>query len=129
MRDVQSSRGDISCDQASELAILEPLKGDFSRGLTDITVHTLNSLLDSVSESQLVSISFGRRETDRLALASIARDDVGQHRNSLIVWAVDDQVLDLLGSLVPQVLAKIDHLEVRLHVLSCKIVNPVRDRR
>ena len=48
VRDVKTTRRDVSCDQDSELAFLEALHRDFTLILCDITMHDLNVLLDLV---------------------------------------------------------------------------------
>ena len=69
---IQSSAGYISCYQNSELSFLEPLHGQLSLKLSDVSMHGLAGHLELVRETERVSISLGLSEDDGLAFSAIA---------------------------------------------------------
>jgi hypothetical protein len=126
--DVKSSGGDISGDKNVEFLLLEPLEGDLSLVLRDISVHHLDlGVRHLLREQKSVSICFSLSENDRLSEPSVDDQNVSQGAHPVVVRAVDGQMLDVLGSLVGQVFAQIYALVVSLHVATHHTLHPVGD--
>ena len=126
--DVKASGSHIGSTEHSELAFFEALHRDFSLVLSDISVHDFNVLLDLVRQDQRVAVSLGLGEDDRLSsVASVANQDVCQRCDTVLEWAADGEMLDVLGRLVLEILAQIYHSEVLLHMVLSHVSDPPRD--
>jgi hypothetical protein len=127
VRDVEASRCHIGSDKHLELALLEALDRDLALVLDDVAVHDFHVLLDLVGEDELVGVLLRLGKDNSFCALSVANERVSESRESVLVRALDGEVLHLPGGLVLQVLRKIDNLEARLHVLTCDASNPAGD--
>ena len=64
IRDIKSSRCNISGNKTAELVLLETLESDFSLVLRDVSVHDFNIVLDLLVEQKRVGISLGGSKHD-----------------------------------------------------------------
>jgi hypothetical protein len=53
--------------------------------------------------------------------------NVCQRRESVVVWTVNGQVVNCLGSFIFKVLSQVNHLEGRSHVLLGNTPHPMRE--
>lgn len=90
--DIEAARCDVSGDEDTELFLLEALEGDFTLVLGNVAVHHLNVFLDLLREKQVIGLLLGGSEHDNLA-TSVANEDVSKSANTVLVWAVDGQML------------------------------------
>ena len=90
---IQSSWGDICGNQNLEFSFFESFHGYFSLILCNISMHNLDVLLDFVWEDQLVGIVFGLSENNGFSISSVADQDVSQSRHSILIWAVNGQMV------------------------------------
>jgi len=124
---IKTSRSNICCHKYLELAFFESLHCNFSLILSNITMHHLNILLDLIRQNQRIGILLGLRKHNRLCISTIADQNVSKRRHSILVRALDSQVVHLLRSLVLQVLSQIDHSETFLHILASQAFDPAWD--
>lgn len=68
---VETSGGHVGGDKHLELAFSEPLQGDFSLILSNVSVHHFKVTLNLVRHQQRVSISLGLSENESLAILAI----------------------------------------------------------
>ena len=76
VRNVKTPGGDIGSHEDLELEVFEPLDGDFSLILSDVSVHDLNIMSDLVGEKKRICISLGRTEDDDPTGAAVAVQDL-----------------------------------------------------
>ena len=126
--DVEAARSHVRGHQHLELALLEALDGDLTLTLDDVTVHDLHLLLDLLGEDQLVSVLLGLSKHDSLRVATVAGERVSQGRQSVLVGALDGEMLHGTRRFVLQVLRQVNNLEALLHVLFGDGTHPARDR-
>jgi hypothetical protein len=101
VRNVKSSRSNVSGAEYSELALLEALHCDFALVLSDVSMHDLNVLLDFVRQNESVAVSLCLREDNRFAVdASIAYQDVSQRGYAVLERTADCEMLHITGGLV-----------------------------
>lgn len=115
--DIETSGSNVSGYQNLELLLLESFEGNLSLLLCDITMHNLNLILYFLREKKGVCLSFGGAEDNCLAKTSINEKDIGQSLHPIMVRAVDGDMLNILLSLILEILGKINKLPIRLQIL------------
>ena len=125
-RDVKATGSNISCDQHAKLVLLKALKSDFSLILRDITVHDFDVFLDLFCHEQVIRLLLGRGEDNALS-TTVANEDVSKSIETVLVGAVDRQMLHGFGCLILQILDEIDHLVTWGQESVCDLLDPPGD--
>ena len=80
-------------------------------------MHDFDVLLDLISQNKSIGVGLGLSKHDGFARATVANQNIGKGRKSVLVGATDCQVLHFLGSLILKLEGKINDSRVLLHVV------------
>ena len=107
VRDVKTSRSNVSGNENAEFALFKSLHCDLSLVLSDITMHHLYILLDLIGEQKRVSVGFRLGEDDHFPALPVNDKNVCQGGQTVLEGALNRQVLHSMRSFVLQVLCQI----------------------
>ena len=126
--DVQATRGDVSGDQDIAFELFELLEGDFALPLTNLTVDDFDVLARYlVGDFDLVRFLLLSAEYDGLT-ATVAGQDVCESCLTVLVWAVDGKMLNLLGGLLFKIFHQIENAVAWPEECTGDLLDPVRNR-
>jgi hypothetical protein len=97
---IESSSSNICSYKNLKLSFFESLHCYFSLVLIDISMHYFNILLDLVSKDKIIGISFGLTEDNCLSSHSVADKYVSECTHSVLIWAINCEMLHFFCSLV-----------------------------
>ena len=103
---VQTTRGNISSDKHTAFAGLELFQGNLTLSLSNLTVDDFNVFGDLIRELDLVCFLLLAAEDDGLS-TSVASEDVSKSSFTILIRAIDSEMLDMLSCLFLQIFHEI----------------------